>query len=148
MRAFSLLILLVLLFSISASGAPLVVEMVVDSPWGMWATEVKVSVAASPLKRNATTGALEAIAGQRVTIGALTFLQNSLTVIFPGQKTSSMTVAGLRLHHSASGTGWVMPDHPVNVTLPALIVVPAGRRLACVYHMPIATKGKVSCSLA
>jgi hypothetical protein len=132
-----------------AAGAvqALTVEMVVDSPWGAWASDVKVTLAASPLRRNATTGALEAISGQRVALGEISFLQKTLTVTFPGQKTSPMSVAGVRLYHSASGTGWTMPEHSINVTLPAPIIVPPSRKLDCRYDMPIATKGKVSCSV-
>lgn len=120
------------------------VEMVVDSPWGAWASDVKVTFAVSPLRRN-IAGQLEAIPGQRVSVGAISFLQKSITVTFPGQKSTPMTVAGLRLHYAASGTGWVMPERPINVTLPAVIEVPAGRKLTCFYDMPIATKGKVTC---
>jgi len=124
------------------------VEMAVDSPWGAWATDVKVTLAATPLRKNATTGALEAIAGQRVSLGAITFLQSSLSVTFPGQTTTPMTVAGVRLYHAASGAGWVMPEHPVNVVFAVPLVVPTGRSLTCRYDMPIATKGKVSCSVS
>lgn len=123
------------------------VDVVVDSPWGMWATDVTVTLAAAPLRRNATTGTLEAIAGHRVAIGRVAFLQPLLTVTFPGQTSTAMTVAGLRLYHKANGAGWVMPEHPVNVTLPVPLVVPAGRKLVCRYDMPIAMKGKVTCSV-
>lgn len=121
--------------------------MIVDSPWGMWANDVSVTLAATALRRNGTTGTLEAIAGQRVALGRIAFLQSSLTVTFPGQTSAPMAVAGLRLFHAASGTGWVMPEHPINLTFPGPIIVPAGRTLTCRYDMPIATKGRVQCSV-
>src|SRR5262245_16136218 len=118
------------------------VEMEIDSPWAPWASAVTHTIAAQPLRRNATTGVLEAIAGQKITLGSLGFLSPEMKVTFPGLKTSSMTVAGLRLFHSATGTGWAMPEHQVNVTLPTETVVPAGRPLACTYSMPLTGKGK------
>jgi len=118
----------------------------VDSLWGFQTlTNVKHSVAATLLRRNAI-GGIEAVPGQRVSMGELRFLQSSLTVTFPGQKNAPMTITGIRLYHSATGTGWTMPEHPINL-VGTLVTVPAGKRLRCTYRMPIAQMGSLECSV-
>lgn len=124
-----------------------VVEMSADSPWSAWGSDVAHQVAAQPLRRDSTTGALEAIPGQRTTIGPLPFRQLGIIATFPGLKTAPMTVAGVRLFHSATGTGWEIPEHQVNATFPEPIIVPAGRPLSCVYTMPLAGKGVIRCEV-
>lgn len=122
-------------------------EMPLDSPWMAWDSTAKHSISAQPLKRNAATGNLEAIAGQKIVLGSLGFRLTSLTVTFPGLKTSPMTVVGVRLFHSAAGAGWEIPEHPINATFPEPIVVPAGRPLTCLYSMPLLAKGKLRCEV-
>lgn len=94
-----------LLCLLSLPAAAQVVEMPADSPWAVWGSDAAHQVSAQPLRRNATTSALEAIPGQRTTIGPLPFRQLGIIATFPGLKTSAMTVAGVRLFHSATGTG-------------------------------------------
>lgn len=119
-----------------ASAAP----MPMDSPWTPWSSAVTVNLAAQLVRVDKS-----AIAGQRVSIGKMTFLQSQLRVEFPGQKTTPMVVGGVRLLHSAFGNGWVMPEHPVNVTFPTPITVPAGMKFVCVYSMPITSAGTLNC---
>lgn len=131
--------------AVSAVAGAQSMEMAIDSPWAVWDSSVSHTVSAQLMRRDSVTGDLEAVAGQRVTIGALSFRTLEIKAQFPGQKTTPLTAAGVRLYHEASGTGWRMPQHQVNVTFPADLVVPAGRGVACVYSMPLIGKGKLTC---
>lgn len=130
-----------------AASAQTLTTMLIDSPWSVWDNAAKHVISAQLLRKDATTGALVAIAGQKVTPGGLSFWSPQATAAFPGQKSSDMTVAGIRLLHSAAGTGWDMPEHPINVTFPAPLVVPAGHSLGCVYLMPKLGKGSLTCTV-
>ena len=121
--------------------------MQLDSPWAPWASTAVHTVGAQPLRRDLASGNLEAIPGQRVTIGALSFRSLAIKARFPGQKSTPMTVAGVRLLHSAQGMGWQMPEHAVNVTFPAVIVVPAGRVFGCIYTMPLVGAAELKCEV-
>jgi len=122
------------------------VQIQVDSLWSVPAT-ITTSLAAAPLRKDATTGSFEAIPGQRVPT-TLRTLQTVLEVIFPGQRSSPMAVWGVRLYHSASGSGWTMPEHPINVVFTTPLVVPAGRRMICRYDIPLGRMGTVACAVA
>lgn len=142
---FKVIVAAVLALVAFAAGAQ-TLEMPIDSPWAVWDSSAKHTWAVQALRRNVTTGTLEAIAGQRVTSGALVFRATQMSALFPGQTSSPMTVSGIRLFHSATGEGWAIPEHQVNVTLPSDIVVPAGRKLGCTYSMPLTGKGKLTCA--
>lgn len=118
-----------------------------DSVWAVWDTTAKHSVSATLLRKNATSGALEAIPGQRVSPGTLYFRATGIQASFPGQSTTPMTVAGVRLFHSATGEDWEIPEHPVNVRLRTPLEVPAGRTVACVYSSPLLMKGSIKCEV-
>ncbi len=132
---------------IPLSAAAQSVTLPLDSVWAVWDSTAKHAVSVTLLRRNATTGALEAISGQRVSVGAFSFRSLEMRAQFPGQKTSSMIVAGVRLFHSAVGDGWDMPEHPINVPFPASVEVPAGRPLGCTYSMPLTGKGALTCTV-
>lgn len=121
------------------------VEMPMDSPWVAWPRGVTPQPSVSALRK--TSSGMEAITGQRVALGEMNFktLQSSTT--FPGQKTSPMPVAGLRIYYSAKGVGWAAPEHVINVALPTTLVVPAGRKMTCIYSAPMAGVGKLACSV-
>lgn len=142
------LVIAVILAAIALSTAHgQTVTMPLDSVWAVWNTTAKHSVSAQPLRRNATTGALEAIPGQRVSLGALVFRNTEIRADFPGQTTSPMTIAGVRLFHKASGEDWDMPEHPINVTLRTPLLVPAGKSAGCIYLSPILLKGSLTCEV-
>jgi len=136
----------VLFLLLSSSASAQTVQTQVDSLWSVPST-ITTTLAAAPLRKNSTTGAFEAIPGQRVAT-TLRTLQTVLNVVFPGQSSTPMTVWGVRLYHTARGTGWTMPEHPVNVVFATPLIVPAGRRMICRYDIPIGRMGTVACAVA
>jgi len=129
------------------------VTLKVNSIWSFTEDQKNV-LAATLLRKNALSGNLEAISGQRlaleqmkITYGKPLIVPVSMAATFPGQKSSAMTVWGVRLFHSGAGTGWEMPEHPINVTFGAPIVVPAGQKLSCLYKMPVGDMGELSCTV-
>ena len=122
------------------------VSVPVDSIWSIPRT-ITASFAVAPLRKNSTTGAFEAIPGQRVAT-TLAALQPVMVVNFPGQKSTPMTVWGVRFYHSGAGTGWEMPEHPTNIVFRTALIVPAGRKMICRYDMPIGRVGSVACAVA
>lgn len=107
-----------------------------------WVSAKKVA-SVSPLRLSAT-GSLEAVAGQRVPL-AVDITQSSVSVTFPGQKTTAMTVAGLRLHYENTGKGW-KDTGAIDVTLAQPSVAPPGSKLTCRYDMPVIGAGSIACA--
>ena len=111
----------------------------------------------SLLRKNSATGNPEPIPGQRlaleqmkITYGAALVVPESMSAIFPGQKTVPMTVVGVRLFHRGSGTGWVMRKDGEIDTDPLFnppLLVPAGQKVFCLYRMPVREMGDVTCSV-
>jgi hypothetical protein len=142
-----LLAALLIFFAAPTAIAQPGVVLPMDSVWAPWAASATHKIGATLLKRDAATGTVSAIAGQRVEIGGLGFLSTEIRARFPGQKTTPMLVAGVRLFHAASGTGWDMPEHQVNVLFPAAVEVPAGHKFGCTYTMPKTGQGALKCEV-
>jgi len=138
------LLIIAALLAAAPAGAQ-VVETPVDSPWN-GCSGCTTTLAAAPLRLN-SIGNLEPIPGQRVALGALAFLQPSVSVTFPGQKTVSMTIVGVRGFHEGSGRNMSMREHPIDWTLSAPLVVPAGQPATCRYDMPVGMDGKLICAV-
>jgi hypothetical protein len=133
--------------------APAAVSLPVNSIWS-FTEDQKNSLAVTLLRKNATTGNLEAIPGQRraleqmkITYGKPLIVPVSISATFPGQSSSPMTVWGVRMFHSGAGTGWSMPEHPINVAFPSALIVPAGQKVSCTYDMPVGLMGKLTCAV-
>jgi len=149
----SRIILALALAVLPLAAAAQTVSMKVNSIWS-FTEDQKNSLSATLLRKNATTGNLEAIPGQRlaleqmkITYGAALVVPESMSATFPGQKSSAMTVWGVRLFHSAAGTGWSMPEHPINVSFNSALVVPAGQKVFCLYRMPVREMGDLTCAV-
>ena len=112
----------------------------VDSMWAPFSIDSTITASVQALKLDATTGKLVAIAGQTQQLGSLT--KNVIAAVLPGQKTTAMTVNGLRLNIVSGGFGWT-GSGTVEVRLPAAITVPAGKGLAVRYDAPFIGKGTV-----
>jgi len=156
------LIALFLLSLLPLAAAAQTVSMKVNSIWS-FTEDQKNSLAVTLLRKNATTGNLEAIPGQRlaleqmkITYGSPLVVPESMSATFPGQKTSPMTVWGVRVFHSGSGTGWDQTEHPINVyerpgdpptanRFP--LFVPAGQKVFCLYRMPVGQMGDLTCTV-
>ena len=106
--------------------------MPVQSPWSFKTIMVKATV--TPL-RTSTTG-FTAIAGQAQ---AVNLALNTVSAVFPGQKTSAMVVSGLRLSVT-SQAGWTA-NTTVDLALPGVVTVPAGRTLAVRLDYPLVGAG-------
>jgi len=150
------LIALFLLSLLPLAAAAQTVSMKVNSIWS-FTEDQKNSLSVTLLRKNSATGNPEPIPGQRlaleqmkITYGAALVVPESMSAIFPGQKTVPMTVVGVRLFHRGSGTGWVMRKDGEIDTDPLFsppLLVPAGQKVFCLYRMPVREMGDVTCSV-
>jgi hypothetical protein len=152
---FALAVAVLQLLSVVGAKAQ-TVTMKVNSIWS-FTEDQKNSLAVTLLRKNALSGNLEAIPGQRLALEQMKIVYGkplkvpeSLSATFPGQKTAPMTVVAVRLFHRGSGTGWSMrrdneidadpfPDGP--------LIVPAGQKVSCTYLMPVGQMGKLTCAV-
>jgi len=149
-------LVIALLSLLPLAAAAQTVSMKVNSIWS-FTEDQKNSLSATLLRKNATTGNLEPIPGQRlaleqmkITYGSALIVPESMSATFPGQKTVPMTVVGVRLFHRGSGTGWVMRKDGEIDTDPLFsppLLVPAGQKVFCLYRMPVREMGDLTCTV-
>lgn len=110
-----------------------------DMPWSS-----KVVVVASLIPLRATVGGVAEITGQAQAIGlAFSPTPTVINVIFPGQKSSPMTIVGFRVKGVVTAS-WKMPLQPDQMISPP-IVVPAGKPLFVrMDYEPTSPTGKFS----
>jgi hypothetical protein len=146
MRTLIALLALALL-PLAVAAQSQVVRTPVCSIWAAWSPDVKHNLAAAPLQLNAL-GNLTVISGQRVAIGAVTFLQPTITVTFKGPAKSSasgFTVVAIRAYHEVACQNISGAERPVDVMLSGPLLVPPGQPFTCRYDtMPA---GEVICQV-